>query len=121
MPILATLKPTFQPAMRIIATVSSGFPCTVTTTFAHNYITGMIVRLNIPPQFGLSQANGKQSPIIVTSDTTFTMNIDTTFMDPYVPSSTFPFSQQYGQVTPVGELNETLLGATRNVLPYSAS
>ena len=121
MPILAVKKPIFQPAMRVISTITNGFPCTVTTTFDHNYVTGMIVRVNIPPHFGMQEANQKQSPITVTSSTAFTMDIDTTFLDPYSPSSSFPSSQQYGQVTPVGELNETILNATRNVLPYSAS
>lgn len=120
MAIVATARPTFQPAMRIIASITRAYPAGITTTFAHQYVTGMIVRLNIPPRFGMQQANQLYSPIVVTSTTTFTMDIDTTLFDPYVISATFPFSYQSGQVTPIGEVNSILKAATRNVLPITA-
>jgi hypothetical protein len=33
----------------------------------------------------------------------------------------FPYSYQYPQCTPIGELSDTLNNATQNVLPYSAT
>ncbi len=120
MAILAVARPTFQPAMRIISSITNAFPALITTTFAHQYTTGMIVRLNIPLGFGMQEANQKYAEIIVTGDTTFTMDIDTSFMDPYVASTTFPFSKQSGQVTSIAENNGMLTAAVRNVLPYSA-
>lgn len=120
MAILAVARPTFQPAMRIIASITNGFPAVVTTTFDHQYATGMIVRLNIPLGFGMQQANQKYAEIIVTGDTTFTIDIDTSQMDPYVISGTFPYSYQSGQVTSIAENNSMLTAAVRNVLPYTA-
>lgn len=120
MAILATVRPTFQPAMRIIASIANSFPAIVETTFAHQYQTGMIVRLNIPIGFGMQEANQKYGEIIVTGDTTFTIDIDTSFMDPYVISGTFPYSFQSGQVTSFAENNSTLANATRNVLPLTS-
>lgn len=119
-PILANPKPIFQPAMRIVSSITQAYPASITTTFAHQYNTGMIVRLNIPEGFGMQQANQLYTPIIVTSPTTFTMDIDTSFMDPYVIPTQYPFSYQSGQVTSIAEINSTLANATRNILPFNS-
>lgn len=195
---LAYKNPIFQKAMRIITAITNASQASVTTSFAHNYITGMIVRLNIPLGYGMQQANQLYAPITVTSTTTFTIDIDSTDMDPFIyqinlgntdgsgdASGTitgtlslvgigqqfyigtqlfrvvagsgallttgtgsgtmnlttgaytftgadintaifwspipFPLNYQYANVTPIGEINGTLLAATQNVLPYSAS
>jgi hypothetical protein len=113
MPILAFQHPIFQPAMRIIAAITNANPASVTTTFAHQYITLTIVRLDIPIGFGMTQANQLFGTIIVTSPTTFTINIDTTQFDVFVvPAGT----EQYAQVVPIGEDSSTLKAATLNVL-----
>jgi len=121
MAILAYPYPMFQRAMRIIASVTNGYPAVVTTTFNHQYITGMIVRLNIPTGYGMVQANQKYAPITVTGDTTFTIDINTTNFPAFVVPASFPYNAQYAQVTPIGELNYTLQAATQNVLPYMAT
>jgi hypothetical protein len=198
MAVLATRLPVYQPAMRIISSVTNANPAVVTTTFNHQYSSGLIVRLNIPSGYGMQQANQLYGPIIVTGDTTFTIDIDTSFFDPLIiplnvgttdgsgdasstvsgnlvaveigqsfiigdqvyyivnqsgdlattssGSGTFnistlaftftganpdediflnqvplPFNYQYPTVVPMGEINETVYLATKNVLPYRAS
>jgi hypothetical protein len=121
MAILANPFPTFQPSMRIISAITNSFPAVVTTTFAHQYITGTIVRLDIPPLFGMQQANQAFGPISVTSPTTFSIPIDTTYYDPFSPSSEYPYSQQYAQAVPFAESNGMLTAAVQNVLPYKAT
>ena len=37
--------PVFQPAMRVISSITNGFPAVVTTTFDHQYISGTVMRL----------------------------------------------------------------------------
>jgi len=118
---LAYKFPIFQKAMRIISGITNAVPASVTTTFNHQYITGMIVRLNIPEGFGMVQANQLYGPIIVTSPTTFTITIDTTKFDAFVAPSSFPFSYQSAQCTPIGEVSSTLKAATQNILPYPAN
>ena len=118
MPILGTQYPTFQPAMRIISKITNANPAEVTTTFDHQYLTGTIVRLHIPPGYGIVQANGLYAPIIVTGNTTFTIDIDTTFFDPYTTPTSYPDDMQYPQVTAIGEVNSMLTAAEQNVLPY---
>jgi hypothetical protein len=108
--------PTFQRAMRLVSDITNAEFASVTTTFAHNYETGDIVRLYVPNGWGMTQADKKQGTITVTGDTTFTIDIDTNFFDVFVtPPDTYyllacPF------VTPVGEINSKLTSATQNVL-----
>jgi len=121
MAILAVESPTIQPAMRIISDLSNGNPATVTTTFAHDYVTGTIVRLFLPSGYGMDQANQQQGTITVTSTTQFTIDIDTTLFEAFTTPVDFPETQQYPQVVPIGEINSILSAAAENVLPYSAS
>lgn len=193
MSILVVNQPTFQRAMRVISSITRANPAVVTTTTNHQYIDGMIMRINVPKGFGMQQVNQLQGEITRLSDTTFSIDIDTTNMDPFLslidagitngsgavsgtintnvvplsvgqsftigdelyiiisdsgamfcngdgsgtfdvstgvysitgaPASTqayfnqvlYPLSLQYGQVTPIGEVNSTLQAATRNVL-----
>jgi len=124
MAILANPFPTYQPSMRIISAITNAFPAQVTTTFAHQYVTGTIVRLDIPNGFGMTQANQLFGLIVVTSPTTFSIAIDTTMFDTFViPTYTLlpsglVISQQQAQSTPIGEDNNMLTAAVQNVLPY---
>ena len=121
MAILAQRFPVYQPSMRIIASISNANPAVVTTTFAHQYLTGTIVRLNFPLGYGMEQANQLTGEIVVTGSTTFSINIDTTLFDPFKTPVTFPEDTQYPQVVPIGENSLTLKAATVNSLPYSAT
>ncbi len=118
---IAVQFPVFQPAMRLITAITNSFPMLVTTSFAHQYISGTIVRLDIPVADGMQQANQLFGPIIVTSPTQFTMPIDSTNFEVFsIPGSPPPFVDTCAQVVPLGENNDILTAATRNVLPYGA-
>src|SRR5581483_2171142 len=113
--IYAIQKPTYQPAMRIITAITNANPAVVTTSFAHNYVSLTIVRLDIPRGFGMQQANQLTGTIIVLSPTTFSISIDSTQFDAFaVPGG----ANQQAQVVPIGEDNSILTAATVNVLPY---
>ena len=103
--------PTFQPALRLIQSISQARTALITTTFNHQYKTGTIVRLDIPKADGMQQADQFVGDIIVTAPTTFTMNIDTTNFDPFIAAGS-------AQVIPIGEVSSMLTAATQNVLPY---
>lgn len=114
----ANPDPIFQPAMRLIASITNANPATVTTTFAHQYESGLIVRLDLPPAVGMQQANGSVGTIEVIDDTSFFIDIDTTLFDLFtIPPSPGPFDNTCAQVVPIGEVNEQLDQATRNILP----
>lgn len=113
----ANPNPVFQPAMRIISAITNSFPATVTTTFAHQYKSGTIVRLDIPPADGMQQISGQTFPILVTGATTFTVPVNTTNFDPFaIPVSPSPHVNTCAMVVPVGEVSATLIAATINVL-----
>lgn len=107
--------PMFQPAMRVVTAITRATNASVTTNVAHDYGTGLIVKFYFPvPIFGMSQINGRQGTVTVTSPTTFTIDIDSTHFDAFsVPGG----NRQYPQVVPVAEVNSLLTQATRNVLP----
>jgi hypothetical protein len=103
--------------MRIIAAITNALPAVVTTTFAHQYKSGTIVRLDIPPADGMQQITGQTFPILVTGDTTFTIPADTTNFDPFaIPMAPSPHTNICAMVVPVGEIAPTLDAATVNVL-----
>jgi hypothetical protein len=106
--------PIYQPAMRIIQAISKSNPAVITTTFAHQYTSGIIVRLDIPLSNGMQQIAGVTYPITVTGLTTFTVPIDSTSFVTFVDTNC-------ASVIPIGETNDMLTNATRNVLPYPAT
>ena len=118
----ALQNPVYQPAMRVIASITQSNPAVITTTFAHQYNSGCIVRLDIPPADGMQQANQMFGPITVTGDATFTLPIDTTTFDAFaIPVSPPPYVNTCAMVVPIGELSANLDSAIQNVLPYSAT
>lgn len=122
MSIVAIPDPIFQPAMRIINSITNGYPALVMTSFAHNYVSGTIVRFYIPWDFGMTQINHQYSPIMVVDATSFTIDIDTTdydaFIIPPVPIGMLPPGAQsaYAQVVPIGEINSQFTASRKNIL-----
>ena len=122
MSILAFPNPIYQPAMRIITAITNAPMAQVTTSFDHLYLTGSIVRLDIPLGFGMQQANQQFGEILtIPTPTTFTMSLDTTKFDAFFTPSGFPESAQYAQVVPFAEDNSVLTSAVQNTLPHLAS
>jgi hypothetical protein len=111
-------KPVFGPAMRLISSITNSTAAVVTTTFSHGYVNGTIIRFDIPTACGMQQINQQTAPIFVTGATTFTVPIDTTLYQPFsVPSGLGPFINVCAQSVPIGENNDTLQAAVRNILP----
>jgi len=109
--------PIYGPAMRLISSITNNTAATVTTTFAHGYVNGTIVRFDIPPACGMQQINQLTSPILVTGTTTFTISIDTTTFQPFsVPSGLGPHVDICAQCVPIGSDNDTLQPAVVNQL-----
>lgn len=76
----------WYPVAATIANITNASPGVVTTTGNHGYLDGLYVRLNISG-FGMSQVNGNVYLIKVLSPTTFSIGIDTTSFEPFVPTS----------------------------------
>jgi len=112
--------PTFQPALRLIDSITKNDPTTVTTTFDHDYETGTIVRIYVPNGYGMKQMDKLTGKITVTGTDTFTMDIDTTSFDAFAIPGTIPhYVTSYPSVVPIGEDNGMLTASVRNVLPHN--
>lgn len=108
--------------MRLITAITQSNPAVVTTSFAHQYVSGTIVRLDIPQADGMQQANQFFGPINVLSTTTFSIPLDTTNFDPFaIPVSPPFYVNTCAQAVPIGEVTPILTAAVQNVLPYGAT
>ena len=117
----ANPSPIFQPATRLIDSITNANPAVVTTTFAHQYKDGTIVRLDIPPADGMQQANQLTGSITVLSPTTFAIDIDTTTFAPFaIPAAPSYIINICSFVVPVGgpsvSVNQAVRVATINSL-----
>jgi hypothetical protein len=120
----------FQPAMRVISSITRGNPTIVATGLVdgtgivtpinHRYSDGIIIRLDVPLIDGMSEIDGMTGEITVTSATTFTIPIDSTSFTPFaIPLDTDP-SYSPHRVTcalavPISENNNQITNAVHNI------
>jgi len=84
--------PVFRYAMRVVTGITNTENAVITTSVDHGYDTGLIVRLHVPTYYGMRQINKKRGTIIVLTDDTFRIDIDTTKYDSFAAP---PYSQYY--------------------------
>lgn len=105
----------FIPSSLTITGITKSFPMVVTisvnvVTEANTYIPGMLVRLLIPYDYGMFQANGLTGQIIEVDDDEITLNIDSTNFDTFtVPED----GEQPASLSPSGSRNLTYSNETR--------
>src|ERR1700679_995840 len=97
----AIQNPVYMPSIRLINAITQAENASVTTSFDHGYISGTVVRVDVPELFGMPQINQMAGTIAVTGDTTFTIDIDSRFYDPFVvPDPIPPHTATWAQVVP---------------------
>jgi len=112
---VADPDPRYQPAMRLIDSITKADPVVITTNIDHDYVTGQIVRINVPYNYGMRQIDGVVGPITVLTDDTFSMDIDTTLYDSFSAPTTPPYNRFLANVVPVGNELDVYNVAVRNV------
>ena len=126
----AVQNPSFEPAVTDILAITNSNPASVTTgakvnnivtAVPHNYLTGLIVRMQIPQSYGMRLDYGPKQPhfqITVTGPTTFTIPLDTTNFDPFVVPVEMMGQPllNVSQAVPMGEIAEILTQSVVNVL-----
>lgn len=91
----------YQPQRFVITAVTQGPTTTITTSVDQDFVIGQLVRLIIPPPYGIRQINEQQGYVIsIPSPTQVVLNIDSSFMDPFTSSS---FTTQ-PQIIPIGDI-----------------
>jgi len=111
----ANPDPRYQPAMRLISSITKANPCVVETSFDHDYVTGLIVRLYVPKNFGMFQIDKQVGEITVLSPTTFSININSTHYDSFLAPASPPYYHKTATVIPVGNIQSNDNLAVRNV------
>lgn len=98
------------PIMRVTMSVTSG------------YAVGEQVRLLVPPNFGMTQANGLLVSIVAVgnadsagSTNTIDVAVNSTAFSPFAfPASFANYFSNFAEVVPVGDNSSTLAGSTLN-------
>ena len=121
MSIYADPNPVFLPAMRIITNITQSKQAVITTSFANNYISGLIVRIVMPFvagywPWGMEQINNLTGEITIIDSTNFSIDIDTTDFYPFINVVSGLGVNQRPCVVPIAEINSILYGATVNQL-----
>ena len=111
----ANPDPRYQPAMRLITNITNERKCVITTSFNHDYVTGLIVRLYVPRNYGMFQINHHTGVITVLSDDTFSMDLDTTNYDSFLAPVAPPHYRTTALCVPVGNIDDVYNVAVRNV------
>jgi hypothetical protein len=111
----ANPDPRYQPAMRIITDITRGPTTTITTSPDHDYVTGLIVRLYVPRNYGMIQINNFVGIITVLSSDSFSMVLDTTTYDSFLAPASPPYYRETALVVPVGNVDDVYNVAVRNV------
>lgn len=68
----------------------------------NTYIAGMLIKLTIPVNYGMWQANGLKPTITAVSGNNISVNVDSTQFDPFVVP---PSGEQPASLAPTGSRN----------------
>jgi hypothetical protein len=95
--------PLYYPTRRYIVNITQAASGVVTTSVNHGYVVGQSVRLYVPSQFGMTQANGILVNITAVTASTFTISLTTTGFSAFVypGAAAVPFTPAI--CVPVGE------------------
>ena len=94
------------PGFLLITAITQTYPMvvTITNSIYNTYTVGQLVKLNIPPQYGMQQANQKVGQITDITGTNFSVNINALGFDAFTapnPSS-LPTPTQPATLAPAG-------------------
>lgn len=93
---MSVILTNFQPRRREISDVTNALNAVITTTENHGYVEGQTVRLHVAEDYGMNLDFVQAKILSVDSDTTFTVNTDTSTLLPYATPSTPPgFTQSH--------------------------
>lgn len=103
----------YKPSQYFISAITLGFVTTVTTTVAHNYVVGQLVRLLIPNGFGSRQLNERTAYVTsIPSVTQVTIDMVSNNSDPFVNANL----NTKAQIVAVGDINTGNLNSNGPIL-----
>ena len=103
----------YKPRVFFVSAISLGFQTIVTTTVAHDYVIGQLVRLLIPNGFGSRQLNEKTAYVIsIPSTTQVTLDMISNNADPFINANL----NTKAQIVAVGDVNTGDLNPNGRIL-----
>lgn len=97
------------PGFLLITAISRAYPMVITFTNStyNTYVVGQLVHLNIPPAYGMFQANQLNAAILSINSNTFSVDVDSSGFDAFtVPNPlAFPVPSQPATISPGGSRN----------------
>lgn len=77
------------PPFLLITALTKAYPMVMTTSTTNNYVVGQLVRLFVPSDYGMIQANGLTAPVLAVNGLNLSIDIDSTYFDTFVTPATF--------------------------------
>jgi hypothetical protein len=104
-----------------ISDITRAVNALVTTDSDHYYVVGQLVRFHVPRPYGMQELDEKLAYVLtVPSDTTFTVDVDSSRFTAFITSPTYP-GNMAAQVSAVGDGNNTSRTTTSNGLTVSGA
>lgn len=96
---------TVIPGFLLITAISRSYPMIVTIVNSNEntYILNQLLRLFVPSNYKMIQANGLTGQIIAINGLNISLNIDSTLFDAFVPAA--PGTPQPATISPAGSRN----------------
>lgn len=106
----------YVPGVVVITNISAAANAVVTTSVNHGFAANMYVRLEVPPDSGMIQADGQLVRILSVTDYTFTCDLDTSGFTAFTwpTSAVAAAGVNRPQAVPVGEKGQNLADAVYN-------
>lgn len=119
-------QPYFYPRRRFITKMSQATNMLVTMSVTHGYQVNQKVRLVVPAEFGMTQANGLLATITAVgvadssgSTNTISLDVNSSAFSAFAwPASFVGYFGQFAEVVPVGDNTPVLTGATLNTASF---
>jgi len=101
---------TFTPVRTIVSNITNANPAVVTTSSNHELTRGMVVRLNIPRAYGMTELNRKLFVVTVLSATTFSLQ-----------TTEYPSAQNVNSVSFVPFVTPSSVGVQPECVPVGSA
>lgn len=102
----------YLPLNVLISSISTGNTTAITTSSAHYYVVGQLVRFHIAKPYGMRELDERLAYVTsVPTSTSFEIDVNSVGFSAFVPSPTYPGNVP-AQVSPVGDRNNSTSGLT---------
>jgi len=73
----------FYPRYSQISDITNDVQATITFTEEHDFTPGEVVSFRVGPQFGMNEINTKKSRVLIVTEDSITVNINSQFWTPF--------------------------------------